>query len=185
MTQNKFLQNLSNNIKPIKLGDVILVPLEQKHLSFYYKLYSSPTTVKYQRVNRCQNLNEAKKQLALRLWRRKRGRTFYWLIKYRGKLVGGFSVNRINYQKQFFSIGIAVLNKFAGQGIATKVVRRFTRYAFNNLKPTVIKANCAGDNSAIQKVLLGGGFTRYLSRKQGMKIDQKWHCAHFYHLPRP
>jgi len=177
---NKFLSNLIFKPKPIKLGDIILVPLSEKYLDFYHQLYSAPETVRYQRVIRCANKKQSLAQLKSRLNRWRKGRAFYYVVMYKNKKVGGFSINRINYSKRYFSLGFVITKKFWGRGIATKLVNRFVKYAGRELKPKTIKANCMANNQAVQKVLAKAGFNKVYTRRKGAKIRNKWHDVYYY-----
>lgn len=183
--KNEFLKNLFFNAKSIKLGDIILVPLSEKHLDFYHQIYSSLETVRYQRVIRCVNKKQSLAQLRSRLTRRQKGRAFYYIVKYRNKAVGGFSINHINYSQRYFSIGFVIIKKFWGQGIATKLVNRFIEYAFKKLRSRMIKANCMAGNRAVQKVLVKTGFNMVYTRLKGAKIKGKWHNVYYYRCQKP
>lgn len=182
--KSKFLQNLFANPKPLRLGDITLIPLEQKHLDFYHQLYSSAETVRYQRIYRCADKKQSLIQLRSRLIHWKKGKEAYYIVKQKNITVGGFSINRINYSQRFFSIGFVILKKFWGQEIATKLVERFVKYAILDLKLEMIKANCMAGNKAVQKVLTKASFKQVYTRRKGAKIKGKWHDVYYYHLQK-
>ncbi|MBU1149177.1 GNAT family N-acetyltransferase [Patescibacteria group bacterium] len=181
---NKFLQNQFNNPQPIKLRDFKLEPLDPKHLGIYHQIYSSPETVRYQRVNRCTNKTQSLDQLKSRLARRDQAKASYYIVYHHNKPVGGFSINRINYSQRHFSIGFGILKKYWGRGLATKLVTRFTAWAYQNVKPSVIKANTMKGNLASQQVLQRAGFSRYYTRRKGAEIRGKRHDVYYYRLPK-
>lgn len=184
-SKNKFIQDIFGDTVPIKLGDITLIPLNKKHLDFYYQLYSLPKVVKYQRVDRCRHKNDAAYHIKSRLNRQCRHQSFYWVISHCGRQVGGFCLNRIKANQRYFSIGFTIQPKWWDRGLATSVVKRFCRYAFQSFQPTVIRANCAEKNLASRRVLEKSGFVHCYTRKRGVRIGKKWQTEYFYRCPNP
>lgn len=102
------------------------------------------------------------------------------------RAVGTISIQSII--RGFFqscSVGFWLASDAQGRGLATSALREVTELAFHTLRLHRVEAGTLLDNERSQRVLERGGFTRYGTGPNYLKIDDAWRDHALYQLLTP
>ncbi len=99
------------------------------------------------------------------------------------KLLGLFTINRIDWTNQVADIGFWLIQGATNQGFASIGLKALTQCCWNTLELKSLTAHTAVSNIKCQKLLLKFGFKKIDTLKghfkvRGLEIDEYLYCLH-------
>lgn len=82
---------------------------------------------------------------------------FAYLIFYQNVLIGHFNIKDVDFKKSCAELSYFIDKDFEGRGIVSSIIENRKDFIFNTLNLKTIKARCAIDNKASEKVMLKVG----------------------------
>lgn len=107
-----------------------------------------------------------------------------WFARKDGLLVGTLSVEQINKRMLSASFGYQVSDEFAGQGIATTMVKQFVDQVFQETKLGRLIATVHKDHGASRRILKKNGFTEEGLLREYLILDGKRVDFYLYSILR-
>ena len=146
----------------IKLKDLSLQPLSEDDKEFYFKIYSNPSLMKYITAPLTRDESDKSFYLTLKRMSQTPAKILLYVIvlnKTKEKIgVIGLRWNQDNSSS--VEIGIIVMEKFHGTGLAHAAKKALIQEAFDNFSIKKIIAHCEIDNQAANKANQKLGFKK-------------------------
>ena len=101
--------------------------------------------------------------------------TIWWAIEHEGRLVGGTSINQIDWKNGFGRTGTLIGDKKAwGKGLARELMQMRAEYAFTELPLRKLKSGYFDGNVASARAQKAAGYKEVGRWHQDRFVDGKW-----------
>jgi RimJ/RimL family protein N-acetyltransferase len=172
-----------NNIF-LESKDLILEPLENKHLSFKYTTWlNDKNTTKFNSHGIFPNTIEKTKQYINDIQSSKSEIVLAIIEKISSNHIGNISISSIDYINSNADIGILIGDKTThGKGYATQAFKEVISHCFNKLNLHKITAGTSADNIAMQKVIEKLSMSKDGVLRDAIKRDNEYIDIYIYSL---
>ncbi|MFW9989144.1 MAG: GNAT family N-acetyltransferase [Candidatus Odinarchaeota archaeon] len=167
-------------IEEISDRNLFLRKISKNDIDFFFKSLNEKNLTAYLSLGPLSSLEHSKALIKnyLRYW--DKYVQFNYIIEIHNLdiiKIGSISLWNVNWQHRRTQIGVWILPKFWGKGLAERSLNLIKKISFNHLKMNRLEAYIALDNKRSVSLFERSGFKREGTLKQYLKFQGKYHDA--------